>query len=237
MLLCNPLGDEALQAHRLYRVLAEQLEQSGFTVLRFDYGGTGDSGGGEEAASITGWISDIEGASRELARAAPGTRLIIVGLRLGATLAALATARLVVRARQLVLWDPVVDGLTYLRELANAHRQYMAEELQRVEWQDRLAVDSEGVPHEALGMPLTELARELRHINLVNELPVADLITVISTRPTEASEQFRAALATRAHSWIDAIDSAGQNRDAALNAATVPMDIIRQILASVQTNP
>jgi hypothetical protein len=97
-------------------------------------------------------------------------------------------------------------------------------------------VDAEGVPREALGTPLTNLAGELRHINLVAELPVADLITVISTRPTEASGQFRVALAARTHNWHEAIVSQEQNRDAALNAATVPMDIIRQILASVQTN-
>lgn len=238
VLLCNPMGDEALQAHRLYRVLSEQLEQSGFTVLRFDYGGTGDSAGGEAEASISAWISDIEGASRELARAAPGTQLVMVGLRLGATLAALATARRVVRARQLVLWDPVVDGLTYLRELADSHRRFMTEELRPIEWQDKLAVDSDGIPREALGMPLAELAKELRTVSLVNELPIADHINVISTRSPETTEHLRAALSARAHRWQDIVDSENWNCDAALNAATVPMDIIRPIVVSIQeANP
>src|SRR5262245_58358584 len=105
------MGAEAQQSHRLYRVLAEQLEQSGFTVLRFDYSGTGDSAGGPESATISRWIADIATAAEELGRAAPGTRLVAVGLRLGATLASLATARSAVRARHLVLWDPIVDGL------------------------------------------------------------------------------------------------------------------------------
>jgi pimeloyl-ACP methyl ester carboxylesterase len=233
------MGAEAVQAHRLYRVLAEQLEQSGFTVLRFDYSGTGDSGGTDETTTISSWISDIDCASQELAHAAPGARLVMVGLRLGATLAALATARRVVRARQLVLWDPVVDGLRYLRELASSHRRFMTEELLPFEWQDNLRVDADGVPREALGMLLTsDLVEELRQINLASELPIADHITVISTRATEETAGLRSALATRTHRWQEMSDSENWNCDAALNAATVPVDIIRQILVSIQeTNP
>jgi pimeloyl-ACP methyl ester carboxylesterase len=234
------MGAEAQQSHRLYRVLAEQLEQSGFTVLRFDYSGTGDSAGGPESTTISRWIEDIATAAAELARAAPGTRLVIVGLRIGATLAALATARSAVRARQLVLWDPVIDGLAHLRQLASSHRRLMREELDPFEWQDKLVVDQDGVPSEAIGMPMTPaLVAELRHIDLTRELPNADHVTVISTRATPETERFRSALTTRAgHRWVDVADSSDWSCDAALNAATVPMDIIREILVSIQeTNP
>ena len=43
VLLCNPFGEEASRSHRTFRVLATQLERTGFSVLRFDYSGTGDS--------------------------------------------------------------------------------------------------------------------------------------------------------------------------------------------------
>src|SRR3954464_11609473 len=43
VLLCNPFGEEASRAHRMFRVLATQLERAGYPALRFDYSGTGDS--------------------------------------------------------------------------------------------------------------------------------------------------------------------------------------------------
>ena len=47
ILLCNPLGDDLIRAHRPYRHLAEELSVAGFPVLRFDLDGTGDSAGDE----------------------------------------------------------------------------------------------------------------------------------------------------------------------------------------------
>ncbi len=229
-----------MQAHRLYRVLAEQLEQAGFTVLRFDYSGTGDSSGGQEVARITAWLEDIQTAAAELARAAPGTRLAVVGVRLGATLAALASARAMLRVRHLVLWDPVIDGLAYLRDLATVHRAFMAAEFSDLVRQDNLAVDADGVPAESMGMLLTpEMVAEMRSTNLLQELPNADHVTVISTQDSEPMAQFHRAVAERpGYRWLDMKDSENWNCDAALNAATVPMDIIREIIANLQeTNP
>jgi pimeloyl-ACP methyl ester carboxylesterase len=240
VLLCNPMGEEALLAHRLYRVLAEQLEQSGYTVLRFDYGGTGDSHGGAEAIGISAWLADVETAAQELGRAAPGTRLALVGVRLGATLAALASARLALRPRHLVLWDPIVDGLSYLRALGESHRDFMSAELSHAGWTDGRSIDVNGVPSEAMGMALTpELVDEIRGIDLTRERPNADHITVLSTQNFEGTDRLREALANRpGHRWLDVKGSENWNCDAALNAATVPADIIREVIGTIQTvNP
>ncbi len=43
VLLCNPFGQEAVRAHRIYRILAERLARAGHNVMRFDYYATGDS--------------------------------------------------------------------------------------------------------------------------------------------------------------------------------------------------
>jgi len=37
VLLCNPFGEEAIRAHRIYRILAERLARHGAHVLRFDW--------------------------------------------------------------------------------------------------------------------------------------------------------------------------------------------------------
>src|SRR3954452_18804827 len=43
IVLCAPLGHEALWLHQTIRSLSDRLAAHGFAVLRFDYAGTGDS--------------------------------------------------------------------------------------------------------------------------------------------------------------------------------------------------
>lgn len=234
VLLCNPMGEEAARAHRLYRVLATQLERAGYAAQRFDYVGTGDSAGSDEDATVASFRDDIELAAAELARRSGVDRLALVGLRLGATLAALAAERLC--PRHLVLWDPVVDGAAYLRELATAHRCYMRGELGAMGWQDRLRVDANGVPDEALGIPIsTELAAGIAAIDLTRSLPSAEHVTVVCTRGTpdmaKLRERWSAFGAVR---WLDMPASVSWNSDAALNSATVPIDVVQAIVARIE---
>lgn len=246
VLLCNPFGEEASRAHRIYRVLATQLERAGYATLRFDFSGTGDSSGDASEATIDQWLSDLSTAAGELRRTSGSPRVALVGLRFGATLAALASSRGELRPRHLVLWDPVVSGAGYLRELAAQHRQYMTEEMGDAGWTDRLELDAEGFPTEALGVPLpAALRRQIAAIDLVSETArtplAADLVTVISTGSAGASnasselERWRVALEQSASTrWIAQAGSAAWNSDAALNAATVPMDIVQTILSRIE---
>ena len=106
IVLCNALGSESNRSHRSFRVLADSLARSGWHVLRFDYRGTGDSSGDENAAQMGDWIEDIGSAVDELCAIAdlPGAHLL--GLRLGAHLAtAVALERSDIQG--LILWDPV----------------------------------------------------------------------------------------------------------------------------------
>jgi pimeloyl-ACP methyl ester carboxylesterase len=234
VLLCNPFGEEASRAHRIYRVLATQLERSGYTVMRFDYGGTGDSMGDSDSGSVAGWLADVELAAEELRTAAATRKLVAVGLRLGGTLAALASARGALRLRHLVLWDPIVDGAAYLRELATAHRAYMRGELGEL-WQDRLRTTAGGAPSEALGTPISAaLAAELGAIDLAAETPRSDHVTVINTTPSPALDRLRQHLSPAAARWIDLPGSAVWNSDAALNASVVPMEIVQAVVTRVE---
>ena len=87
----------------------------GFLVVRFDYDGTGQSAGEMgDPGRVAAWIESISRAV-ELARDAGAEWIGAVGLRLGATLAARASAE-GVALDSLVLWDPYVSGRSFLRE-------------------------------------------------------------------------------------------------------------------------
>lgn len=236
VLLCNPFGEEAARAHRIYRVLATQLERSGFHVLRFDYGGTGDSMGESEDVTVASWIADVGTAAEQLLATSGARKLVAVGLRFGGTLAALATSRRGLRLRHLVMWDPVVDGGAYLRELAQLHRSYMKLEMGAADWHDRLVMTPDGIPSEALGTPISAvLARELGGIDLTTEELRTDHVTVIATGESAAAARLRARLsASPSAKWVDLPASEAWNSDAALNAAIVPMDVVSAIVARVE---
>jgi pimeloyl-ACP methyl ester carboxylesterase len=232
VLLCNPFGEEAARAHRSFRVLANQLERLGYPVLRFDYGGTGDSMGESDDVSLDGWLADVGHAADELAAASGGKKLVAVGLRLGATLAALATARGRLRPRHLVLWDPVVDGGGYLRELSAMHASYMRSEMGAAGWQDRRRAAA-GVPTEALGSPISAaFARELGALDLAAEELRSDHVTVVRTREGDEAERLRGKLAAAA--WIDLPASVSWNSDVALNSQVVPMDVVQAIVGRIE---
>ncbi|HEY7050597.1 MAG TPA: alpha/beta hydrolase, partial [Mycobacterium sp.] len=116
VLICPPFGYEVTCAYRTLRRLGDRLAASGNTVLRFDYEGTGGSAGtGIEADQFERWIGSVVAGLEELRRRG-AARPAIVGLRLGAALAAAAAA-----SEQdlgpIVLWEPVWSGRQFYREL------------------------------------------------------------------------------------------------------------------------
>ena len=152
VVLCPPAGHEYIRAHRSLRQLAVRLSGAGFHVMRFDYFGCGDSAGEAEDASLTTWIGDIGAAVEELQDTAGVRRVCLVGLRLGATLAAHAAEdRSDVDA--VVLWDPVVSGREYLDGLRRLQQQWLHDRPG-----SRRFAFSRHVP-EVIGFPLTERMR------------------------------------------------------------------------------
>ena len=232
VLLCNPLGEEASRAHRLYRVLATQLERQGYSSFRFDYRCSGDSAGEEADATLGMWVQDIEEAAAELARRTSVTRLALVGVRLGATLAAMACAAGQLRVRQLGLWDPAIDGRAQLAEMAAVHASYSREEYPRSRDGGAACVAAD----EYLGLLIgTALREQISAIDLAGlDLP-ADRVTVVRTRTDPEATRLQAAWQSRpGHSFIDVAGGHNWNSDAALNAATVPAGIVRTIVESIE---
>ncbi|MCP5329074.1 MAG: alpha/beta fold hydrolase [Sinobacteraceae bacterium] len=162
VVLCPPWGQEYLRAHRSLRRLGDLIAAEGCDVLRFDYFGTGDSGGDGSDASLRGWESDIDTAIDELKDIAGVGRVALVGLRLGATLAARVAERRNREVSALVLWDPIVSGQAYVEELLEAARmrEHAAERPIQRELQS-------GGGYELLGFSLPDaMLRELAQLRL-----------------------------------------------------------------------
>lgn len=127
IVLCTTIGYEAICAHRTLRRLADHLAGVGFPVLRFDYHGTGDSDGDDLLPGrVAAWRSSIDHAI-DTVRGLSGARAVsLVGLRLGATLAAdVAAARGDVAS--VVLYAACGAGKAFVRE-TRAFRMLAVEE-------------------------------------------------------------------------------------------------------------
>jgi uncharacterized protein len=162
VLICPPAPQEYMRSHMALRTLAALLAREGFPVLRFDYYATGDSAGESSDGNLFEWRANIVAARDDLRECSGAKRISVVGLRLGATLA----ASVPLDAVNLVMWEPVVDGKAYVNELRSLHRRQFARCLFPPPLPER---GSGGV---ILGFPLSAaMEAELRAIDLVSQPP------------------------------------------------------------------
>jgi uncharacterized protein len=186
VVLCHSWGSEYLRSHRSMRYLTGLLATSGCDVLSFDYFGTGDSAGDLTDADLRSWCSDIDDAIAELVDMSGATRVSVVGLRLGATLAASIFQRPRKDVEALVLWDPIVSGPRYVDNLHRARPSIRQRPIQ----------DGGGI--EVLGFSLTEaMQREMQAIDLLSLVPTLPARTlVVVSDPATAGEELQRALAS-----------------------------------------
>lgn len=117
VIICAAQGYEELCTHRPMRGLAERFAAAGMPTLRFDYPGTGDSTGDErDPARVRAWLDSIRAAANYLRGRVGVEEIAIVGLRIGATLAAIAAEELD-DVEALALMAPPVSGRAYVREI------------------------------------------------------------------------------------------------------------------------
>lgn len=119
VVICPSWGGEYQYAHRALRVTARRLADSGLDALTFDYSGTGDSWGHTTDADMDRWRQDVDLAITELQAMSGHARVDLIGLRIGAFVAASASvARRDVE--RVVLWDPVANGRSWLASFGGA---------------------------------------------------------------------------------------------------------------------
>jgi len=171
IVLCSPFGHEAICVHRGWRDFAIALTAfCGIPALRFDYPGAGDSGGNEgDPQRFRAWIDSVKSAAQYLRATTGVTRLILCGLRLGATLAVLAAEELD-GVDSLVLMVPVIAGKRYIRELG----------MQRQGWLKSAMGRESADPHDSgravgvFGFHLyPDTLEQLAEVNLVQQARAA----------------------------------------------------------------
>lgn len=178
-LLLPPAGHEYLGAHRSLRQLALRLAEHGCLALRMDFHGCGDSSGAKDSGNLAQWCDDADQGLALLRARAPHAALHLVGVRLGASVAARVAARRANTAAALAsvaLWDPVSDGNDYLRAALELHRARHGQ---------RQAAQDSG-PFEVLGHGLSrQLVSELHAWQLADVTPApAARVLLLDTRGT-----------------------------------------------------
>lgn len=192
VVICAPFGHEYIRAHRLLRQLAGQLSRDGFHVLRFDYLGCGDSAGEPHDGTPSQWTADIATAIDELRDTAEVRRVCLIGLRLGATLAAHAAERRD-DVGAVVLWDPIVDGGRHLEELQRLQRSWLSDRPGSKTFAFQHHVD------EVIGFPITSALRtELEMTVLAESAPTSPRRIVILDSEDHESQR----------EWV--VDDAGE---------------------------
>lgn len=213
-LVVPPFAEEMNKSRRLVTDFARRECDRGAGVLSVDLFGTGDSEGEFEAARIDTWISDLVAATEWCG--ALGWRVTsLLGIRLGALIAAMLVRRHELRLAHAVFWQPVTNGARFIdqflriRAMASCMEQGRSETVS--ELRGRLRT---GESLEVAGYMLSgALSADIDAMDLANELtpsfpPVrwldvmVDAALPVTTGTQRAIERLRATGCEIAHRQI-----------------------------------
>ncbi len=197
VLMCHSLGHEYTRAYRNLQQLALMLARRGHHVLRFDYSGTGNSSGDCADGRLESLQSDTRKAAEHLLGCSGAMRYAVVGIRLGATVA--ATTPFEQPPERCVLWDPVVDGQAFLNTLWQLHDYALSSQTRFA----RVIQDSE--PNQVFGHATSpEQLSSLAKLQLPQDLSPASLL-LTSAGYTDEETGFRVSAGSRQRSVADEI--------------------------------
>lgn len=186
IVMCHPLGEEKLWAHRVFVTFARDFAAAGFAVLRFDFRGEGDSDRQFEQSDLETRIEDTCLAVDTVRELNPSvTEVSLVGLRFGASVAAAVAARRNDITR-LILWDPVTNGAAYMQTLLRLNLMFqMALHHRVVENRDALVArlakgETVNIEGYELAQPLFQQVSEFRLADLLPQLSAETLIVQIN---------------------------------------------------------
>ena len=228
VVLCYPIGAEYMRSHRAFRQLTNLLTRAGISVFRFDYFGTGDSGGWGTDGFVHGWRDDIHTACEELKETAGLSTVSLIGLRLGASLASMVADTRDDVAR-LILWDAVIDGDAHVDRMIRRQLESMAIAAgPNVRSAPTLDEDVMGIG----GFPYSrELRGQLRTIDLSEVTPKCPVSMVRSSPDPKADALEAAWKAKGVNIDYEVIPSQGNwDEEDKFGSALIPQAIIQSVV-------
>jgi pimeloyl-ACP methyl ester carboxylesterase len=114
VIFAHSLGIEHMVSQRMEVLGARAAAQAGFAAFRYDSRAHGDSAGDAEEVMFTDLVDDACAAADYARQRSGAARIIWVGVRFGALIAAAAIARRN-DAAALALWEPLHQGGDYFR--------------------------------------------------------------------------------------------------------------------------
>lgn len=228
VLLCYPGVQEYNGAHWVFRRLASMLERAGHDVLRFDYFATGDSAGEGEDGRFEIWVENVVEAAAELKAISSARSVSVVGMRLGAAIA-LAACEANLKARTLVLWEPVVTGIEYLNELEELDKR-------RHLWLLHGYREPEATP-ELLGFTMPDgLRRSLLAFDAcARPAPQVERVAIVAESEQQPYDRLRESLAGRGIPTVtsvvkdDGVKTEGAQRERVKLSHAVLVEIVKQL--------
>lgn len=115
VVIAAPDGEERAWAARTMVTVARSLAHDGSRVYRFDHQGQGESEGEYEETTWPSRLADLDAVVR-MVEGRTGETPLVLGIRLGATLALAGVAR-GTPVEGLIVWEPVVDPAQYVHQL------------------------------------------------------------------------------------------------------------------------
>src|SRR5271154_1063781 len=222
VVVCPPFGRDYQNANYTLRCLGDEMTALGVCTLRFDYDGTGDSAGtGNELERVKACLDSIIAAVAPMRASGVGS-VFVVGVGLGATLAALVGED-DGNIDGLVLWDPEPSGKAYLS------------------WQRALSAMSFNVPTmttdgsvDAPGMLFDALtAADLRKLDLSN-LRESQTPMLVLVRPDRDATRLQNRLRGELVEWGEAIGHSRMIDD--VTQPAVPREAVERIVEWVGTH-
>ncbi|KLU05908.1 Peptide synthetase [Rhodopirellula islandica] len=181
LVLCHAYGHEYARSYRNLQQLAVHLAQQGLDVLRFDYAGTGNSHGNALEATPHVMMKNIRDASRWMRQRHDVNSISLIGIRLGATLAACSGTT---NVEQLLLWDPVTSGDEFLQHLDRLHSMTLSNGTRFSKPRPPSSID------QAYGARLNHVVRQqLSQLKWnPNDLPSDSATTLLCSRDYQANQ-------------------------------------------------
>ena len=237
-LLCRPMGQESVRAAAVFRVLSDRLAREGCEVLRFDYHGTGDSAGDEEQQTLNDWVADIQAAHAQIAVDST-VPVNWFGMGLGANLALRAALTTQSPPGHLVLWEPILDGATYVQALLAGHKAELAREFGHP-WKRLIQmgkVSEPALPGDVLGFQVgPQLTRDLHNLNDFTLSPALQRGIQVTCCVREEAQQAGLASTSGAHPLLKlqtVAERINWMSSQAMGTAIVPPDLPRTLLATL----